>query len=109
MRRIIAREAVVLPSARVHFQVSIALELADLDQRLTWAGGQALLRAAVAACAPSRLNDVRQLLAWDAAPQPRAQIGAVAGVQTEIPEPVGGEPASIARATKGTRRGGDDP
>src|SRR5262245_56610430 len=86
----------------------IPLELADLDQWPPLAHREALFRAAVGPRMPPRDNHRLHLFPRNALSKSFAEIGSLAGVQTEIPETIGGESAAVARAAKRTCGGGDD-
>src|SRR5712691_5244883 len=98
-----------LAAARVHFEVRIALELADLHQRATVALGQPLLGAAIGAASPPAGDEPRQLVSTGAPAKRRAQINALDGVEAEVPHAIGGEPATIARPAERRGRRCDDP
>src|SRR5262245_12714127 len=83
-----------LATARVHFEVRIALELSDLDQRPPVAPGQPLLGAAIGAATPATRDQFHQLLAPGARAKRRAQVDALDGVEAEVPHAVGGETAA---------------
>src|SRR5262249_37924033 len=98
-----------LAAARVHLEMRIELELADLDQWAAVARRQALLRAAVGATSPATGDERRQLVLARAATERRAQIHALDRVEAEGPHPSSGESAPVARLAKRGGGGGDDP
>src|SRR6266542_7056445 len=90
-----------LAAARVHLQMRVALELADLDQRPALGESQPLFRATVCAPAPSRSDQSLELVRRGAAPQRLSQIRPLGRVEAEIPHAVGREPAAVAGAAEG--------
>src|SRR2546427_286528 len=99
-----------LATARVHFEVRIALELTDLHQRPTVASGQPLLGAAIGTASPPAGDPFDQLLAPGAGAQRPAQIDALDGVEAGGPHAVGRQPTAVARSAerRGRRRSGSE-
>src|SRR5258706_1198452 len=98
-----------LPSARVHLEVGVALELADLHEGAPAGRRQPLLRSAILASLPRGADEGQQLLARSARPQRLAQVRAARRVEAEVPEAVRGEAAAVAGPAEGRGGGGDDP
>src|SRR4029453_13776979 len=98
----------MLASPRVHLQVRIALELADLYQGLSLWRRQPRLRSPVAATLPGGPDQRPELPLRGPAAQRLPQIRPPHRVQAEIPEPVGGEPAPITAPAERLGRGGED-
>src|SRR5262245_59685948 len=97
-----------LAAARVHLQMRVPLQFADLDQRPPLAYRQPLFRAAVGSRTPSRQNHRLHLLARNAPAKCLTEIGTVTSVEAEVPNAVRGESAAVACAAKRARRGRDD-
>src|SRR5258705_6731637 len=98
-----------LPSARVHLEVGVALELADLHEGAPAGRRQPLLRSAILPSLPRGADEGQQLLARSARPQRLAQVRAARRVEAEVPEAVRGEAAAVAGPAEGRGGGGDDP
>ena len=80
----------------------------DGNERRAIARGQTLLGAAIAAHFPRRANQLRELIGGGAGAQRPAQVGAVRGVQAQVPQAVGRQPAAIAALAERLRRRRDD-
>src|SRR5258706_2274342 len=92
----------------MHLEMRILLQILGRDERGTLAQAQTLFRAAVAALAPPRLDQVGEPLVAGAGAQRAAQVGAVQGVETEVPDAVRREAAAIAGTAEGRRGRRDD-
>src|SRR5713226_3261011 len=103
------RVLMTLAAARVHLQMRVALELADLDQGPALDHRQPLLGPAVRPTLPPGDDERFELVARGPAPQRLPQIGPLGRVEAEVPHAVGREPAAVARAAEGLGRGRDDP
>src|SRR5262249_5479419 len=93
---------------RVHLQVRVPPELADLDQRPALRRGEAIFGAPVRAPSPRGRDERFDLFAIGARPQRLAQVGAPPGVEAEVPPAVRGEPTAVTGPAERLRRGRDD-
>src|SRR5690349_4531298 len=104
---VISSPVLTSASPGVHLEVRIALEAADLHERLAVAQRQPVLGAAVRAGAPAAGDQRLQLLGAGAAAEQPAQVDASRRVETQIPQAVGGEAAAVAVRAEGRGRGRD--
>ena len=99
-----------LSAARVHLEVGIALQLADLDERaaLGRPRREAGLGAPVGPAPPRARDQLPERLTARPTPQRLAQIEAGLRVEAEVPHAVGGEAAPVAGLAEGLRGRRDD-
>src|SRR5690242_1569194 len=83
------------PAARVHLEVRIALEAADLDERGALTECEPVLGSAIGARRPAAADQRFELLVRRAAAQRAAQVDAAHRVETQIPETIGGQAAPV--------------
>src|SRR5579864_7391284 len=86
-------------SPGVHFEMRVEPELARLEERRTprRPEPQPLLGAAVAASPPGRRDERGELIDRRSRAERAAQVDTFRGIETEVPEAVGREPAAVAR------------
>jgi hypothetical protein len=96
------------PAASVHFEVRVFPEIGQRNKRSTIAQGEPVFGAAVGAVSPAGRDKRAQLVWRSAAAKRRTQIDTLCGIETEVPEAVGCQPAAVATAAKGIGCRGDD-
>src|SRR5262245_33584851 len=98
----------MLPAPCVHLQVRILAQATDLDERRAIAQPEALLGTAVRPPRPGARDEARELLAGGTVPQRPAKVDTLLRVEAEIPDAVGGQPASVAASAERLGGGRDD-
>src|SRR5262245_41774750 len=98
----------MLPAPCVHLQVRILAQATDLDERRAVAQPEALLGTAVRPPRPGARDEARELLAGGTVPQRPAKVDTFLRVEAEIPDAVGGQPASVAASAERLGGGRDD-
>src|SRR5262249_57511805 len=99
-RRPAARTTAALAAPRVHLQVRVRAQAADLHQRTAVPQPQPLLGAAVGAAAPRARDQRGKLVARCPAAERAPEVDALLGVEAEIEDAVGG--GTTPRATRPT-------
>src|SRR5712691_13552817 len=82
-----------LTPARMHLEMGLGLELADLDQRASVLDRQALFGATVPPQLPGRPDKICKLGTLCPTPQGFSEVHSCRGVEAEKPLSVGSEPA----------------
>src|SRR5215469_3768086 len=95
-------------SPGVHLQMRVAPQLGDLHEGRAITKMESVLRSTVGPLTPPSDDQLRELFAGGATPQRPAQIDPTRGVETEVPQAVGGEAAAIAVRAERRRGRGDD-
>src|SRR4051812_24790187 len=92
----------------MHLQMRIALQTFNSDEHRAIRHTRPLLSPSVPPRMPDRLDDAGDFLVARGVAKRPAQILAARRIETEIPQPVSGQPAAIARSAEGRGRGRDD-
>src|SRR5215468_3039815 len=98
-----------LPAPRVHLQVRIRAQATDLHERTAVPQPQPRLGAAVGAPVPRARDQRGELVTRGSTAERPPEVDALLGVEAQVEDTVGGEPAAVAARAERLRRGRDDP
>src|SRR6185503_9317143 len=95
-------------AARMHFEMWVALQPSDGNERRAIPRREAFFGATIASHFPRCANQLRELLVAGAAAQRTPQVGSMRGVEAQVPESISRQAAAIARMAERLRRRGND-